>query len=111
MRAWRGPGNNWRQLPSRVGAFSRSLLALVAGILRDEEDGQKAPASGVSPLLMIAAFAFGCVTAGFLTVKFGLASVIMPAVLLCLVLAMELRTPESSQGRLDLGDTMESRRI
>jgi len=65
-------------------------------VLRIEADPQKAPATGVSPLMMIAAFALGCVIAGFLTVKFGLASVVVPAALLCLVLALELRTPETN---------------
>lgn len=65
-------------------------------VLRIEADPQKAPATGVSPLMMIAAFALGCVIAGFLTVKFGLASVVVPAALLCLVLVLEMRTPETN---------------
>ena len=62
-------------------------------VLAIEAEPQKAAAPGVSPMMMIAAFALGCVIAGFLTVKFGLASIIVPAALLCLVLLIELRKP------------------
>ena len=54
-------------------------------VLQSDADPQQAPATQVKPLMMIAAFALGCVIAGFLTVKFGLASIIVPAGLLCLV--------------------------
>ena len=60
-------------------------------VLQSDADPQQAPAPQVKPLVMIAAFALGCVIAGFLTVKFGLASIIVPAGLLCLVTALELR--------------------
>ena len=60
-------------------------------VLHIEADPQQAPAPQVKPLMMITAFALGCVIAGFLTVKFGLASIIVPAGLLCLVTALELR--------------------
>jgi uncharacterized membrane protein YoaK (UPF0700 family) len=60
-------------------------------VLHIEADPQQAPAPQVKPLMMIAAFAIGCLIAGFLTVRFGLASIIMPAGLLCLVTALELR--------------------
>ncbi len=62
-------------------------------VLRNDAKPQKIAAAGASPMIMIAAFALGCVMAGFLTVKFGLASIIVPAGLLCLVLALELRKP------------------
>ena len=65
-------------------------------VFRIEADPQKAPAAGASPWMMIAAFALGCVIAGFLTVKFGLASIVVPAALLCLVLVLEMRTPETN---------------
>ena len=60
-------------------------------VLHTEADPQKAPAPQVKPLMMIAAFALGCMIAGVLTVKFGLASIIVPAGLLCLVTVLELR--------------------
>ena len=60
-------------------------------VLHIEADPQQAPAPQGKPLMMIATFALGCVIAGFLTVKFGLASIIVPAGLLCLVTALELR--------------------
>ena len=60
-------------------------------VLHIEADPQQAPAPRVKPSIMIAAFAFGCVIAGFLTARFGLASIIVPAGLLCLVTALELR--------------------
>ncbi|HEY5775686.1 MAG TPA: YoaK family protein, partial [Xanthomonadales bacterium] len=60
-------------------------------VLHIAADPQQAPAPQVKPFVMIAAFALGCVIAGFLTVKFGLASIIVPAGLLCLVTAFELR--------------------
>jgi len=60
-------------------------------VLQNDADPQQAPATQVKPLMMIAAFVLGCVIAGFLTVKFGLASIIVPAGLLCLVTALELR--------------------
>lgn len=72
-------------------------------VLRIEADPHRAPAPGVSPLVMIVAFALGCVIAGFLTVKFGLASIVVPAVLLCLVLTLELRTPETNSTLLNPG--------
>ena len=65
-------------------------------ILRIDAESQKAAATGASPMMMIAAFALGCVIAGFLTVKIGLASIGVPAGLLGLVLVMELRKPEPS---------------
>jgi uncharacterized membrane protein YoaK (UPF0700 family) len=58
-------------------------------VLRNNTEPQKAAAPGVSPLMMIAAFALGCVISGFLTVAFGLASIILPATLLCLVMIRE----------------------
>jgi len=60
-------------------------------VLQSDADPQQAPAPQVKPLMMIAAFALGCLIAGFLTVRFGLASIIIPAGLLCLVTALELR--------------------
>lgn len=60
-------------------------------VLHIEADPQQVPAPQVKPLIMIAAFALGCVIAGVLTVKFGLASVIVPTGLLCLVTTLELR--------------------
>jgi uncharacterized membrane protein YoaK (UPF0700 family) len=60
-------------------------------VLHTEADPQQAPIPQVKPLVMITAFALGCVIAGFLTVKYGLASIIVPAGLLCLVTALELR--------------------
>lgn len=60
-------------------------------VLHTEAEPQRAPVPQVKPLVMIAAFALGCVIAGFLTVKFGLSSIIVPAGLLCLVTALELR--------------------
>jgi uncharacterized membrane protein YoaK (UPF0700 family) len=60
-------------------------------VLHIEAAPQQAQAPQVKPLMMIAAFALGCVIAGVLTVEFGLASIIMPAGLLCLVTALELR--------------------
>ena len=65
-------------------------------VLRHEASPEKAAATGVSPLMMIASFALGCVTAGFATVAFGLGSIILPAGLLCLVLAKELISPETA---------------
>ena len=56
-----------------------------------DADPQPAPAPRVKPVMMIAAFALGCVIAGFLTDQFGLVSIIVPAGLLCLVTALELR--------------------
>lgn len=65
-------------------------------VLRTNSEPQKVATPGVSPLIMISAFAIGCVMAGFLTVKFGLASIIVPAGLLCLVLLIEFRTPKTN---------------
>jgi uncharacterized membrane protein YoaK (UPF0700 family) len=65
-------------------------------ILRNDADPGKAATARVSPLVMIAAFALGCVLAGFLTVAFGLASIVVPAGLLCWVLVLELTSPEVS---------------
>lgn len=59
-------------------------------VLKNEADLQQAPASRVKPLILIAAFALGCVFAGFLTGQFGLVSLIVPAGLLCLVTILEL---------------------
>jgi uncharacterized membrane protein YoaK (UPF0700 family) len=81
-----------------TGTVMNTIASLMyRHVLRIETGPQKAPAPGVNPLMMIAAFALGCVIAGFLTVKFGLASVIVPAGLLCLVLALELRTPGANR--------------
>jgi len=65
-------------------------------VLHIEADPQQAPAPRVKPSIMIAAFALGCVIAGFLTARFGLASIIVPAGLLCLVTALELRNRQQS---------------
>jgi len=61
-----------------------------------DADPQQAPAPRVRPLIMIGAFALGCLIAGFLTVEIGLASIIVPAGLLCLVTALELRNRQPS---------------
>jgi uncharacterized membrane protein YoaK (UPF0700 family) len=65
-------------------------------ILRTPGDAQKLPTTGVNPIIMIATFALGCLIAGFLTVRFGLASIALPAGVLCLVLVVEHRSPESA---------------
>ena len=65
-------------------------------VLHIEADPQQAPAPRVKPSIMIAAFALGCVIAGVLTARFGLASIIVPAGLLCLVTALELRNRQQS---------------
>ena len=66
-------------------------------VLRNEAEPPKIPAAGANPLTMIAAFALGCVIAGFLTVKFGLTSIIVPAVLSCLVLAKLFLSADANQ--------------
>jgi len=63
-------------------------------ILRTAEDAQKLPTTDVNPIIMIATFALGCLISGFLTVSFGLASIALPAGLLCLVLVVEHRSAE-----------------
>lgn len=56
-----------------------------------DTDPTPAPAPRTSPLIMIGTFALGCLIAGFLTVEIGLASIIVPAGLLCLVTTVEFR--------------------
>jgi uncharacterized membrane protein YoaK (UPF0700 family) len=64
--------------------------------LRIEANSQKSPSARVSPLMMIASFAAGCVISGFLTVKFGLASIAVPAGLLCVVMSTGFRRSETN---------------
>jgi len=85
-----------------TGTVMNTTASLVSRYIMRIEGGQKLiPAPGANPLMMIAAFALGCVVAGFLTVKFGLASVVLPAGLLCLVVLFESRSQEliDSQSR------------
>jgi len=61
-----------------------------------DAEPQRAPAPPVRPLIMIGTFALGCLIAGFLTVEIGLASIIVPAALLCLVTAIEFSNRQPS---------------
>ena len=79
-----------------TGTVMNTTASLVdQHVLRIDADPQKAPAPAVNPLMMIVTFALGCVISGFLTVNFGLASIIVPAALLCLVVVHEIRQPVS----------------